>query len=655
MEKKRSFPVIAGIVLCILTLALSVVLQKEGYLTYLNSDMAAEIILAREQADTGHLIETQWMHSTEIHTLHMNLLYAFAFLFTDSYFAARIIGNTIGFLLGIASYVYLCRKLKVSYSCALCTAALLPLAASLLYAANMTVAGYYIVHLSFAYLGAGLWLSSAQHAKRRGKGLFLALGFMAFCALEGLMSVRYVLCFACPMLVTGALDMIFAPEERHSLMDEHERFFGITVLGFMACVAGYVLSEIVYPHVFVSAVGAASSFQFNPLDGSMMLDTLLAVFTDFLKLLGWRGGVALFSLEGIVNLCVAAMIVLGVVMSVRVYRALTEKDAASRAQKRMMRYAVYAFLVNLFCFLFIKGTYVNRYLIVAILFFVPMLAVVLHREKNRRLWCVFILVLGIGLGTSSMVQLRDTVRQERAAQEKGQQMMAAADYLLENGYTHGYGTFWQVRVMQELTEGELTFTVVAPDETEPGAVASEVLGLKRWGEMARMSELDVCPEKTFLMLTPEESERLAQWIGYTQAPVIFENSAYVVYGFESSQAFSMAMQEGRMTLENAQALGDGVYQLGSEGRLRMPPAWREAGIYTLSFTLEGDVQADSVARIHSGKEFTVITEQPLVAGENSVSFTLEHDDKYLLMQIRAGAAEGLQVSDLAWEKAPDQD
>lgn len=650
-QRRRGWPVIAGIVLCLIVLVLSVVLQKAGYLTYLNSDMAAEIILARQQADSGHIVETQWLHSTEIHTLHMNLLYAFAFLFTDSYFAARVIGNTIGFILGMAAHVYLCRSLKISYGLALCTAALLPLAASTLYAANMTVAGYYIVHLSFAYLGAGLWLNSTQRLGEKGKGLVLFLGFLVFCVIEGLMSVRYVLCFACPMLVTGALEMLFAPEEGLLVKGEHGRFFVVTLLGFIACTAGYVISEIVYPHIFYSGVGAASSFQFNPLDGTAMLDTVMLVFVDFLKLLGWRGGVSLFSLEGIVNLCIAAMLVLGIAMSVRVYRGMVEADEAACVQRRMMQYAVYAFLVNLFCFVFIKGTYLNRYLIVAILFFVPMLAVILHREKNKRLLGIFALVLCAGLSVSSVVLLRDTVHQERIAQKRDQTMMDAAEYLLGNGYTHGYGTFWNIRVMEERTEGALTFTVLLPSETEAGATAPYVPSLMRWGEMDHMSDLDICPQKTFLLLTHEENSALEDWLADTGAPVIFENDMYVVYGFESSQAFVMAMQQGKMTLEHAQVLGEGEYLIGSGGRLRFPPDWREAGTYTMSFCIEGEPQADSVVRVYSGKQFEVIAQKELISGENQVSFTLEHDDKYSMIQIRAESADGLRVSELVLDKA----
>jgi hypothetical protein len=280
----------------------------------------------------------------------------------------------------------------------------------------------------------------------------------------------------------------------------------------------------------------------------------------------------------------------------------------------------------------------------------PMLAVVLHREKNKRLLGLFVLVLCVGLGVSSLVLLRDTVRQEKTAQQSGQKMMDAADYLLENGYTHGYGTFWNIRVMEERTEGALTFTVLMPVETEPGATTPYAPSLMRWGEMDCMSDLDISPDKAFLLLTHEEQADMGAWLTHTGAPMIFENETYVVYGFESSQAFTVAMMEGRMTLDNAQALGEGAYLIHQGGRLRIPPDWREAGSYMFSFTVEGDVQADSVVRVYSGKQFEVIAQQPLASGENKISFELAHDDKYSMIQIRAESAQELHVSSLALDK-----
>ena len=648
-ESKRLL-IVLGLALCILTLGYSVVLQKAGYLTYLNSDMASEVILARQQAEHGHVVEMDWLYSTEIHTLHMNLLYALSFLFTDSYFAARVIGNTIGFILGMASHVYLCRKLRLSYGIALCTAALLPLASSVLYAANMTIGGYYIVHLSFAYLGAGLWLDSAQRARRRGKGLLLAFAFLMFCALEGFLSVRYVLCFICPMLVAAVFDYIFAPEQVHELRDRHDRFFGMTVLGFVSCVAGYVLSEIIYPHVFTSGTGSAASFVFNPLDGPSMMETIMVVFADFLKLLGWRGGVTLFSAAGIVNICVAAMIVLGAMLCVRVYRGLSEKDEASCAQKCMLRYAAYAFLVNLFCFVFVQGTYLNRYLLVAVLFFIPALAVALQRERNKRLMVLFCAVLCMGLGVSSLLLLRETIDSERAAKDRGQDMMDAAQYLIAEGYTHGYGDFWDVRVMQERTNGALTFAALSTVGTEEKATVPKALTVARWLEMDSASDLDACKEKTFLLLSHDRSQLLEAWIRMAGAPVVYENSTYKVYGFDSSASFVMKMQEGKMTLDNALRRQDGSYVLKANGKLRMPPDWREAGTYIFSLCAEGEIASDSMVRVYAGRNFENIAEQEILEGENQVSFTLDYDDKYWMIQVLSGSADEMVVYDFALQK-----
>lgn len=111
-----------GAALCVLTLVVSVLLQKAGYLIYLNSDMASEIILANRQAQTHSLVQMDWLYSTEIHSVHMNLFYALAFVFTPSYEAARIIGNTLVFVMGMAACAGLCSACGLSLGASLCAA-----------------------------------------------------------------------------------------------------------------------------------------------------------------------------------------------------------------------------------------------------------------------------------------------------------------------------------------------------------------------------------------------------------------------------------------------------------------------------------------------------------------------------------------------------
>ena len=618
-----------GAALCVLALVFSVWLQKTGYLIYLNGDMASEAILANRQAQTHSLVQMDWLYSTEIHSIHMNLFYALAFLFTPSYQLARIIGNTLVFALGMAACAGLCSACGLSLGASLCTAAMLPLAASTVYAENMTVGGYYIIHLIFGFWGAALWLKAARRQKKRDVAAFAAL-----CLVEGLCSVRYVLCFLCPMVVVAGLDWLLSAGRR-TLRDAHTRFLLVTLAGFAFGVLGYAASEILYPRLFISGVGGAGSFVFNPLDGPAMGQALWTVFADFLKLIGWRGGAALFSPEGMANLLIAVVLLLGGVAARRVYAGLNLDDARGWTDRRVMQYAAAALLVNLFCFVFVQGTYLNRYLILAVIFFVPALGVVLHGLEKGRLRSLLLLAVCGQIALSAGLMMRDTKAAAPGAEARGADMMEAADYLTANGYTHGYGTFWNVRVMQERTQGALTFTGVAPVETEEGAVSSVSLDLIRWLEPNEYSELDICVGRTFLLLTRDEEAQLAPWLAMTGAPKLHENDTFVLYGFASSAQICSDMLLGKMKLENA-AFEDGVYTLSPQGRMRVPTSWREKGSYTLRLSCEGE---GGTVQTFATRDFNMIGETALVPGENSVRFTLKDDDKYFMLLIKSAENE----------------
>ena len=189
-----------------------------------------------------------------------------------------------------------------------------------------------------------------------------------------------------------------------------------------------------------------------------------------------------------------------------------------------MQYAAAAFFVNLFCFVFVQGTYLDRYLILAVIFFVPARGVAIR-----------------GLG-----------------------------------------------------KGRL---------------------------------------RSLLLLTREEETQLAPWLTMTGASKLHENGTFAIYGFASSMQLCGDMLLGKMKLENA-SFEDGVYTLSPGGRMRVPTSWREKGAYTLKLNCEGGtVQAFATRR------FEWIGETALVPGENSVHFTLDHDDKYLIILIKSGENE----------------
>ncbi|MGN0995859.1 MAG: hypothetical protein ACI4PG_03040 [Candidatus Ventricola sp.] len=639
-----------GLALCLAALGGAVALQSVGYLAYLDSDLASELLLARRQAQTGSLVQMDWLYSTEIHILSQNLLYALAFLFDAGFKAARIIGNTLGMALTMGACVLLLRCMQVPWGGALAASALLGVTLGPTYGFTMTVGGVYLSHGVFCYGCVALWLLAAQSGRTRRARLLLAAGFAALCGVMGFLSVRYVLCFLCPMMAVAVMDALLAPQMGHTLRDERMRFSAVTAAGFAACLLGYAASEVIVPRLFHSGVGAASSFRFLPLDSGEIGATLGRIVEDSLELMGWRGGVPLFSAAGLCNLCIAGVLLLGGIMTVRVYRALTPQQ---QAQRRLMQAAFAALGVNLFCFLFIEGTYLPRYLIPAVLLLPPTMAVVVHRERSLRLKACFVLLLCALVGMGSVLTMSETRTRAEAADEASADLMDIGRQLIDAGYTHGYGTFWNVRVLEERTQGALTFTGVDIQETEEGAACPASLGMIRWLEPDSASHLDACPGKTFLLLTGEEAQRLSAWLELTGAPQVGQSGRYAAYGFDSSQALCTYMLLGSMKLENARALGGGVFEMEAGGRMRVPTTFREAGRYTLRFVCEGEPAADSAVQAYTGRTFALLAEQMLTAGENALEFTLAQDDKYFMLLLRAGGAQRLTIREITLDKAEE--
>ena len=109
-QRKPVWPVIAGAALCVLVLAVSIVLQEAGYRGMLDGDISADLLLGKRQADTGNLIQMDWLYSTEVRIFSPNLFYALAFSLGAGFKWARIIGHTIGLGLMMAACVRFARR-----------------------------------------------------------------------------------------------------------------------------------------------------------------------------------------------------------------------------------------------------------------------------------------------------------------------------------------------------------------------------------------------------------------------------------------------------------------------------------------------------------------------------------------------------------------
>ena len=143
-------------------------------------------------------------------------------------------------------------------------------------------------------------------------------------------------------------------------------------------------------------------------------------------------------------------------------------------------------------------------------------------------------LLGVGLAACFTLCAVSTVRQEQEhpyLAHKG--LNTAAEWLVDNGYTQGYSTFWNGNAMTELTSGKLeVWTLQSLDRDD----------VPNW--LQPKSHLTTDPEHPFLLIDtetdgPAESAKLIQYGDCTE---VYNDGRYVIYDFADADALHAAAQ-----------------------------------------------------------------------------------------------------------------
>ena len=143
-------------------------------------------------------------------------------------------------------------------------------------------------------------------------------------------------------------------------------------------------------------------------------------------------------------------------------------------------------------------------------------------------------LLGVGLAACFTLCAVSTVRQEQEhpyLAHKG--LNTAAEWLVDNGYTQGYSTFWNGNAMTELTSGKLeVWTLQSLDRDY----------VPNW--LQPKSHLTTDPEHPFLLIDTETDgpAENAKLIRYGDCTEVYNDGRYVIYDFADADALHAAAQ-----------------------------------------------------------------------------------------------------------------
>lgn len=539
-QTKKSWLDYASVILlsgAVLTLIVVNILWGEHWI---NSDMAAEMIFSKLLAEEGRLIaSSNWYYSTEFRVLYTQLVMTpLHYVFTD-WHVIRVITNVVFYILMLASFYFVCKPLKIRrrnvWLCAL--ALFVPVSEAVM--THLQMGNTYMSHVILCFVTFGLFLRLCDREQRchRGRYIVCAVLFAAICVVLGISGVRYMLDILVPLVITAGVFVIRSggfQVFRKEVTKEHLAGFLKTeqVTYLFVSFAGLVCGGIGY---LINAMFISKMYQFQTYDTTNFIAVHEGVFWDrvqnalgeLLQMFGYIENKAFLSLRGLITILAFVMIAtLGFTWVKSMRYSLVQSTALVEPVEQNHRrftelFAGISFVLHLFVFVFTTSTMVDRYFIPIAIFFLLTLAIYMEWEGLVFDRVVVCLILGGSLAFAGVKTYYSFVSNDKNADR-----YEMAEYLVEEGYTFGYASYWNSNIMTEVSDGALEMA---------NLWSLESLGDFKWS--SKMSSYEPKEGKIFLIAENSELEALKEYGMLEKQEIIFENEDFKVLHFDSQAEF----------------------------------------------------------------------------------------------------------------------
>lgn len=512
MKEKRSIFFAAGW-LAVTILVLLSIWWLNGK-NVINSDDASEMILAKILSEGNGILTRGWVYSTELRVVNTQLIRSFLFRFTDNWTLVHVLGNLGLYLWLLLSYAFFIIQLTQKKSWFWYTAPflLIPFSHDAFYVFGLM--GYYIPHLSFSFLILGLCGYLYREKKYKKTAYIAALLFSFLSCMGGL---RQIMITFIPMwlaLFFLGLRQIHAGSLRLFLR-KYSYLGAVSAAG----IAGYIVNTKFMSQIYLYKSNTEIHLQ------QPTMERLQVVLRGILNGFGYtEEGVPntlLFSGEGIFFLLSLGFMAYVIFITVLLWK---QKSRLQPLSQFLLMFGVCGLLSTMLLFLFTDMDVAGRYYVLQIIWFVPLFAIFYLEadyslEVRRGLFGIAVLLISIlGIG-----EYRSCLKSE-----ENENRMGGISYLEGNGYSFGYGSFWNANVTTELTEGRIEIAPIEGGGENPAS-------LMPW--LTKLDTLFPAEEQgpVFLILHVNERNRYAELIEGKEA--VYEDGDYYLYSYNDTSEF----------------------------------------------------------------------------------------------------------------------
>ncbi|MBQ7501633.1 hypothetical protein IJT93_02815 [bacterium] len=500
----------------------------------LDADMSSEMVLGRLLRDEGGILSKNWLYSTELRVLSIQLVYKLFFYILNDWHWVRTLSVVFSLSLLAASYAFFAERFRlgaVGLSCAL----LLLLPFSREYGQFVIMNGGYIPHITFMFLTLAL----LQRRPPLWAGIVCLLLNSVLAFMTGLSGVRYLLILYLPLCLTSLVLIIYYAarrcerEEQAELKKELIRLAGSSLWLTLVNAAGVLINVRIFTKLysFVNYVGKTGIKNYSP------LGIIKFAFVSFGKIFGAGAADNLSSAE--LAGTAAAYLFCGILFVLLVFTLIYFKQYGFE-HKFVVLFGTAGFLFNVsVCSL--TDILICRYVMPSAAFLIPAASVFLiyltERGKRRiclGVWAAALIYAALSIGCFCVnPSYRDLSDSDPHTVEGGAYEEAAA-WLNENGYTKGLGTFWHSNMITELSDGRIEMWIVR-NGRGIRYKNKEWIGFKMLQWLQKRSHIYSLPRsgKVFLLLISDEADYDKLHLFADKRHLVYSKSGINIYGYVS--------------------------------------------------------------------------------------------------------------------------
>ncbi len=508
--------------------------------TTLDSDQASELVLAKHLSETHQILSKDWYYSTELRVLDGQIINSFLFRFFYDWHMVRFIGTVLLQFLLIFSFCFLMRSISLNWSGIWIGASLMLIPYSIAYGRLVLYHAGYIPHIVHSFFIVGLFIRCIRNSDHRiVKTILVAI--LSFCI--SLNGIRQPMITFVPLMMDLLVLLLLRIAQNSGGLRPviHSKEWIATLTGFLGCVcaaaAFLVNSRILtgiysFDNYFIRKLGVFQTSVGPMLEG-------------FLVDVGYRSGIALFSILGLAGLAGG---VFGICVTVGSFHEIWNMDIMDQPFERRFIQLFYPMsLTVLLVTMLIGGQWdvcYEQYFTLSVIWIIPYMICILEEwiieeplskecTASRTVSAVFCILMILCLAGNGFINGLYYLRVQGFEQpylglsmsdrDYVQEISPAADFLRQKGYKLGYADFWDCNIVTEITDGQVQMIDLLFYYDEPNMPVYYY----NWLTQKNLRNQEM--EETFFLIPEEDCASFCMLTIAQKAERIYQDPCYSIF------------------------------------------------------------------------------------------------------------------------------